>query len=375
VAEDLLSVDGLQVEFERASGTIYAVNGVSFSVAPGETLGIVGESGSGKSVSVLSIMGLLRSNGRVTGGSAKFMGKDLLKLRRRQLEDIRGRDVGMVFQDPMTSLNPTMRVGDQIMEAMLCHHYTSRRGAFNRTLQLLEEVGIPEAKARFSSYPHEFSGGMRQRVMIAIAIACEPQLLIADEPTTALDVTVQAQILALLRELQEKRKMSIILITHDFGVATNFCDRVIVMYAGKVMESAPLDRFLCQPAHPYTIGLKRSVIEVGDKHRELVAIPGMATALTEPPRYCPFAERCSFVRERCWSELPQLRPVSSGHVVACHYAEEVMAAGASPGHSYRGDQALASQEPEALTPAPALGAQRGLALKGPTAQEAQPHAS
>jgi len=325
-AEPLLAVEGLRVCFERAGGSIYAVNGVDFSVAPGETLGIVGESGSGKSVSVLSVLGLLRANGRVTGGTAKFMGKDLLKLRRRQLEDVRGRDIGMVFQDPMTSLNPTMRIGDQIMEAMLSHHYTSRKGAFERTLQLLEEVGIPDGRARFRNYPHEFSGGMRQRVMIAMAIACEPQLLIADEPTTALDVTVQVQILALLQKLQQRRRMSIILITHDFGVATNVCDRIIVMYAGKVMESAPLDDFLSRPAHPYTIGLRRSVIEVGDEGRELAAIPGMATVLTEPPRCCPFASRCSFAEDRCSDVLPELRPLGTEHFVACHRAEEVLSA-------------------------------------------------
>ena len=326
MADELLSVEDLHVEFERGDSKVYAVNGASFSVGPGETLGIVGESGSGKSVSVLSVMGLLRGSGQVTGGTAMFMGKDLLKLRRRQLEDLRGRDIGMIFQDPMSSLNPTMRIGDQIMEGMLSHQYTNHKGAFNRTLQLLDEVGIPEGKARFRSYPHEFSGGMRQRVMIAMAVACEPQLLIADEPTTALDVTVQTQILVLLRQLQQKGRMGIILITHDFGVATNVCDRVIVMYAGKVMESAPLADFLTRPAHPYTVGLKASVIEVGTKRGQLRAIPGMATALTEPPHACPFAERCHLVADRCLEELPPLRPLGVGHYVACHRAEEVLAA-------------------------------------------------
>ena len=327
MAEDLLCVEDLQVEFLRTDGIVYAVNGVSFSVAPGETLGIVGESGSGKSVSALSLLGLLRGNGRVTKGTAKFMGKDLLKLRRRQLEDIRGRDIGMIFQDPMTSLNPTMRIGDQIMEAMLTHHFTNNKGAFKRTLQLLEEVGIPDARARFGSYPHEFSGGMRQRVMIAMAVACEPQLLIADEPTTALDVTVQVQILALLQSLQRQRGMSIVLITHDFGVATNVCDRIVVMYAGKVMESATLQDFLTRSAHPYTIGLRRSVIEVGTPVDQLRAIPGMATVLNERPRSCPFAARCQWAVERCLEELPPLRSLGAGHDVACHRAEEVLAMG------------------------------------------------
>jgi len=326
MAEALLEVENLWTQFRRAHDVIYAVNGVSFSVAPGETLGIVGESGSGKSVSILSVLGLVHGAGTVTKNSrALFRGTDLLKLNRRQLEDIRGRDVGVVFQDPMTSLNPTMRVGDQIMEGMLTHHYTNRRGAVERTLSLLAEVGIPEPKARFRNYPHEFSGGMRQRAMIAMAIACEPQLLIADEPTTALDVTVQMQILALLARLREKHNMSIILITHDFGVATNVCDRIIVMYAGQVMESAALGDFLRRPAHPYTIGLKDSIIEVGDRGRHLRPIPGMAEPLTAPPTHCPYAGRCPWVIGRCRVELPALRPVAPGHLVACHRAEEVMA--------------------------------------------------
>jgi peptide/nickel transport system ATP-binding protein/oligopeptide transport system ATP-binding protein len=324
MAEDLLTVENLQTRFRRADETIYAVNGVSFSVAPGETLGIVGESGSGKSVSLLSTLGLVRGARSVTG-SARFMGTELLKLRRKQLEDIRGRDIGVIFQDPMTSLNPTMRIGDQIMEAMITHQYTNRRRAFERTLELLDKVGIPEPRARFKSYPHEFSGGMRQRAMIAMAIACEPQLLIADEATTAVDVTVQAQILALLDDLRQERKMSIILITHDFGVATNFCDRIVVLYAGKVMESARLEEFLARPAHPYTLGLKASVIEVGQRGRDLVPVPGMATTVTEPPSSCPFAPRCSMAVERCHQEVPPLRSMGQGHAVACHRAEEVMA--------------------------------------------------
>jgi peptide/nickel transport system ATP-binding protein len=323
MAQDLLKVENMHTEFRRGDEVVYAVNGVSFSLVPGETLGIVGESGSGKSVSVLSLLGLVKGTGRVKG-RALFQGTDLLKLTRRQLEDIRGRDIGVVFQDPMTSLNPTMRIGDQIMEGMLTHHYTNRRGAFERTLNLLSEVGIPEPAARFRSYPHEFSGGMRQRAMIAMAIACEPQLLIADEPTTALDVTVQMQILTLLQQLRETRNMSIIMITHDFGVATNFCDRIIVMYAGQVLESAPLRAFLKSPAHPYTIGLKESIIEVGHRGRPLRPIPGMTQALTEPPRGCPYAPRCTWATDRCREELPTLRSLSADHEVACHRAEEVM---------------------------------------------------
>lgn len=323
MAAELLKVEELYTEFRRGEEAVHAVNGVSFSLAPGETLGIVGESGSGKSVSVLSLLGLVKGTGRVKG-RAQFQGTDLLKLTRRQLEDIRGRDIGVVFQDPMTSLNPTMRIGDQIMEGMLAHHYTNRKGAFERTLSLLSEVGIPESAARFRSYPHEFSGGMRQRAMIAMAIACEPQLLIADEPTTALDVTVQMQILTLLQQLRETRNMSIIMITHDFGVATNFCDRIIVMYAGQVLESAPLRAFLKNPAHPYTLGLKESIIEVGHRGRPLRPIPGMTQTLTEAPRNCPYAPRCSWATDRCREELPALRSLSADHEVACHRAEEVM---------------------------------------------------
>lgn len=324
MAETLLAVENLHTLFERQDDAIYAVNGVSFTVATGETLGIVGESGSGKSVSVLSVLGLLRGSGRVTEGSAKFSGTELLRLKRRQLEDIRGRDIGFIFQDPMTSLNPTMRIGDQIMEGMLTHHYAGRRAAFKRTVDLLAEVGIPDPLSRFRNYPHEFSGGMRQRVMIAMAIACEPQLLIADEPTTALDVTVQMQVLSLLQSLRIKSRMGVVIITHDFGVATNFCDRIMVMYAGKVMESAPLEEFLQRPAHPYTIGLKSSIIEVGQTSRPLKPIPGTARPLTEPPRACPFVERCTFAQSACREQLPELRLVGQDHWVACLRAEEVM---------------------------------------------------
>lgn len=321
--EPLLSIENLQVKFARSEDEVYAVNNVSFAVHENEALGIVGESGSGKSVTLMSSIGLLRENGKITSGKALFQGQDLLKLRPKQLEDIRGRDIGVVFQDPMTSLNPIMRIGDQIMEAMLTHQYASRKEAFNRTIQLLQEIGIPDPHSRFKSYPHEFSGGMRQRIMIAIALACEPQLLIADEPTTALDVTVQMQILALLQELRRKRGMSVVIVTHDFGLATNFCDKIIVMYGGQIMETASTDTFIREAMHPYTLGLKRSIIEVGHKGKEITPIPGAAKSLTEAPRGCPFSERCPFRSERCLSEVPKLRPFGSDHNIACHHAEEV----------------------------------------------------
>ncbi|GGI98524.1 peptide ABC transporter ATP-binding protein [Alicyclobacillus cellulosilyticus] len=324
MADALLTVENLAVEFQRNRDRIYAVNGVSFSIAPGEALGIVGESGSGKSVTLLSVLGLIAENGRITSGSAVFQGRDLLKLRRRELEEIRGRDIGMIFQNPMTSLNPVMRVGDQIMEVMLTHHVASPKEAYRRTIELLEEMGIPEPEVRFRNYPHEFSGGMRQRIMIAIAIACNPQLLIADEPTTALDVTVQMQILSLLRDLRQTKGMAVALITHDFGVAANFCDRLIVMYAGSVVEVASRAEFIRRPMHPYTLALKESIIEVGHRHREVRAIPGMAPVLTSPPNFCAFADRCPFAIDRCRNERPQLRSFGNGHGVACHRAEEVL---------------------------------------------------
>lgn len=325
MTEPILAVSDLRVEFDRGEDSVYAVNGVSFEIAQGETLGIVGESGSGKSVTLMSALGLIRENGKVKTGTVQFQGKNLLKMSPRQLEDIRGRDIGVIFQDPMTSLNPVMSIGDQIMEAMLTHHHASHRAAFNRTIELLHEMGIPDPKSRFKNYPHEFSGGMRQRIMIAISLACEPQLLIADEPTTALDVTVQMQILALLQSQREQKNMSIAMITHDFGVATNFCDKIVVLYAGQIMEMAETGTFIRNPAHPYSLGLKKSIIEIGQRGRKLEPIPGMAPTLTEPPTSCSFADRCPFAVDRCREELPQLRTVASNHHVACHRAEEVLA--------------------------------------------------
>ncbi len=321
----LLKVEQLYTRFRRGSDTVYAVNGLSFDVEPGEVVGVVGESGSGKSVTMMSLLGLLRGNATVSVATARFKQWDLKRLNRRQLEDIRGREIGVVFQDPMTSLNPVMRVGDQVMEAMLAHQYAPPKAAFQRTLDLFHEVGIPEGQQRFRNYPHEFSGGMRQRIMIAAAIACEPDLLIADEPTTALDVTVQMQILALLQALSQRRQMSIVMITHDFGVATNFCDRILVLYAGQLMESAVVADFLTRSAHPYTRGLKGSILEIGSRGSSLAPIPGLPPTVTTPPAACPFVARCSFAIARCQEESPVLRTLHPGHQVACHRAEEVIA--------------------------------------------------
>lgn len=320
----LLEVKELYATFERPDGRVYAVNGVDFHVEPGETLGIVGESGSGKSVSILSLLGLIGSNGKVSGGKALFEGRDLLAMPKRELRSIRGREIGVVFQDPMTSLNPIRRIGDQIAEALLVHRLCSKEEAHKRSLALLEEVGIPDPKTRYRSYPFEFSGGMRQRVMIAIALACQPKLLIADEPTTALDVTVQMQVLAVLRKAREKRQMSTIIITHDFGVATNFCDRIVVLYGGKVMESAPVEQFIRQSVHPYSTGLKTSILEIGSRSRNLVPIPGSSSVATVPPTGCPFVSRCPKAIERCGRDIPELSKIGADHMVACHRAEEVM---------------------------------------------------
>ncbi|MFD1678102.1 ABC transporter ATP-binding protein [Alicyclobacillus fodiniaquatilis] len=320
----LLEVKNLSTEFTRPNGVVYAVNGVSFHVDQGESVGIVGESGSGKSVSVLSVLGLIANNGRVTNGEAIFNGQDLLHLNERQLRAIRGTEIGVIFQDPMTSLNPVKRIGWQIAESMVKHHLCNKREALSRAIDLLAEVGIPDAETRYRNYPFEFSGGMRQRVMIAIALACKPQLLIADEPTTALDMTVQMQVLALLRESARSRNMATLIITHDFGVATNLCSRLIVMYGSKIMEMATVEEFVRRPAHPYSIGLKSSIISIGNRHKKISAIPGNAPVFTTPPEGCPFASRCGFALERCYKEIPPLRTLFPGHEVACHRAEEVM---------------------------------------------------
>jgi oligopeptide/dipeptide ABC transporter ATP-binding protein len=314
----LLSVDGLRVEFWTQRGTVYAVNGVSFEVAAGETLGIVGESGCGKSVTSLAILGLLPRAGRVTAGSATFEGRDLIGLRDRELRAIRGREIAMIFQDPMTSLNPVLTVGRQIREALETHFGASRKEAESRAVELLEQVGIPEARRRASDYPHQFSGGMRQRAMIAIALACEPKLLIADEPTTALDVTIQAQILALLRSLVAERDTALILITHDLGVVAGMCERVNVMYGGMVMESGGAEDVFRSPRHPYTLGLLQSVPRLDTpRGRKLQPIEGAPRDMLRAPAACPFAPRCAYEVDQSRLEVPPLVEVAPGHKVAC----------------------------------------------------------
>jgi oligopeptide transport system ATP-binding protein len=316
--ESLLAVEDLRVQFWTSRGTIHAVNGVSFAIRPGETLGIVGESGCGKSVSALALLGILPRAGRVRSGRALFAGKDLLRMSDTELRRIRGKDIAMIFQDPMTSLNPVLTIGRQIREALETHFGTKRREAERRTGELLDRVGIPSAEARLKDYPHQFSGGMRQRAMIAMALACEPKLLIADEPTTALDVTIQAQILDLLRELVRERDTALILITHDLGVVAGMCERVTVMYAGMFMETGSAEQLFARPRHPYTLGLLQSVPRLdAARQTTLRPIEGIPRDMLSAPSACPFQPRCRYEVEASREQVPPLVEVERGHEVAC----------------------------------------------------------
>src|SRR5437763_7307817 len=323
---NLLTVKDLRTYFETEDGTIKAVDGVSFEVRRGETLGIVGESGSGKTVANLSVMRLIpEPPGKIAGGSIQFHGRDLLKLTPRELRDIRGRQIPMIFQDPMTSLNPFMRVSKQLMEVTRLHLGHSKAEARAHAIKMLEHVGIPDAADRMDSYPHEFSGGMRQRVMIAMALSCKPELLIADEPTTALDVTIQAQILELIKELKTETGTSVILITHDLGVVAGMTDHLIVMYAGNIFEQAPTKELFARPGNPYTRGLLRSVPDPTDDAETLYQIPGQPPDLAHLPSGCPFAPRCDRAEEICTREFPPFVELTSNHRSLCHFAIEVYA--------------------------------------------------
>jgi oligopeptide transport system ATP-binding protein len=316
--EPLLSVEDLRVQFWTRRGTIHAVNGVSFDIAPGETLGIVGESGCGKSVTALSLLGILPRAGKVASGRALFDGRDLLQLSDRQLRKVRGKDVAMIFQDPMTSLNPVLTIGRQIAEALETHFGMSKRDAMKRAAELLDRVGIPSANKRVRDYPHQFSGGMRQRAMIAMALACRPKLMIADEPTTALDVTIQAQILDLLRELVAEGNAALILITHDLGVVAGMCERVNVMYAGMFMETGSATQLFASPRHPYTVGLLQSIPRLDAARGEkLHPIEGTPRDMLSPPKACPFQPRCRYEIEISRQEVPPLVDIEPGHKVAC----------------------------------------------------------
>ena len=317
--ENILDVDNLHVSFKTRNGAITAVKGVSFSLKKGETLAIVGESGSGKSVTAKSIMRLLPKHSAVIPqGEIKFEGRDLLDLPLKDMQKVRGSEISMVFQDPMTSLNPTMKIGKQIMEGLKKHQTLTKSVARQRALEMLELVGIPNAKKRLDAYPHQFSGGMRQRVVIAMALACIPKVLIADEPTTALDVTIQAQILQLMKDLQEKMDTAIMLITHDLGVVANMADKVAVMYAGEVVEYGTLDEIFYETQHPYTLGLLGSMPNLNAKRSEpLIPIPGSPPDLATLGTGCPFAARCPYTMAVCHDYHPRKTELSESHSVLC----------------------------------------------------------
>ena len=329
----LLEVEGLKTHFFTRDGVVRAVDGLSFSIQPGETLALVGESGCGKSVTSLSILRLIASPpGRTVAGSIRLNGRDLLSLSEPEMRQVRGNEISMVFQEPMTSLNPVLTVGRQIAEALVLHRRLSYREALSRAIELLTLVNIPEPAQRTAEYPHQMSGGMRQRVMIAMALACDPKLLIADEPTTALDVTIQAQILDLLRELRGRTGAAIMLITHDLGVVAEMAQRVVVMYAGRKVEEAPVETLFSRPRHPYTRGLMNSIPHLGatdtTARKRLAVIPGMVPSLREPIAGCAFADRCGNAVDRCSRESPPLESKAKGHLVACWEADRIAAAGA-----------------------------------------------
>jgi len=316
---ELLNVRGLETQFRTREGVVHAVNGVDFSLKEGETLGIVGESGCGKSVTVMSMLRLIPTPpGKVVAGQALYQGKDLLKMSDEEIRHIRGSQISMIFQDPMTSFNPVLTIGRQVSEPLEIHQGMNRKQAYDRVAEMLELVGIPKAKDRLGDYPHQFSGGMRQRVMIAMSLVCNPSILIADEPTTALDVTIQAQIIELAKELRDKLGMAMIWITHDLGVIAGLADRLAVMYGGFIIETGPIKDVYAMPSHPYTLGLLNSLPRMDENsYRRLESIEGLPPILMEKPRSCPFAPRCTFVRERCLQENPPLLETAPDHYTAC----------------------------------------------------------
>ncbi|MFB9393212.1 ABC transporter ATP-binding protein [Streptomyces coeruleoprunus] len=321
----LLEVRDLHVEFRTRDGVASAVNGVSYAVDAGETLAVLGESGSGKSVTAQAVMGILdMPPGRITGGEILFQGRDLLTLKEEERRGIRGAEMAMIFQDALSALNPVLTVGDQLGEMFVVHRGMSKKDARARAVELMDRVRIPAAKERVGQYPHQFSGGMRQRIMIAMAMALEPALIIADEPTTALDVTVQAQVMELLAELQRELRMGLILITHDLGVVADVADRIAVMYAGKIVETAPVHDIYRAPAHPYTQGLLDSIPRLDHKGRELYAIKGLPPNLMAIPSGCPFHPRCPRARDVCRTDVPPLYEVSATRGSACHFWQETL---------------------------------------------------
>ncbi|BBN98465.1 ABC transporter ATP-binding protein [Sporolactobacillus terrae] len=321
--DHLLEIKDLNVVFHIFGADVQAVRGINLQLDKGETLAIVGESGSGKSVTSKSIMGLIPNPpGEIATGEILFEGNDLVQYTQKQMQKIRGKDISMIFQDPMTALNPTMKIGKQIMEGLIKHQGLSKHDARERAVELLQLVGIPNPEKRVDEYPHQFSGGMRQRVVIAIALACNPKILIADEPTTALDVTIQAQILDLMRDLQEKTGTAIILITHDLGVVANLAKRVAVMYGGKIVETGTLDEIFYNPKHPYTWGLLSSMPKLHAKTDKLLAIPGTPPDLSHPPKGCPFAARCPYAMKVCIDHMPEYTELSKTQKAACWLLDE-----------------------------------------------------
>lgn len=328
-AEPVLQVDDLRTYFDTRDGVVKAVDGLSFAVKPGEILGVVGESGCGKSITSLSIMQLLpRPPARFASGKILFNGRNLLEISDDEMRKIRGNKISMIFQDPMSSLNPVLSVGDQLTESIMLHQGLSQKQAMDHAIEMLDLVHIPEPRRRLGEYPHQLSGGMRQRVMIAMALSCDPSVLIADEPTTALDVTIQAQILRLMEEIRDKMQTAIILITHDLGVVAEMADRVLVMYAGRKVEEADVTEIFENPQHPYTRGLMRSVPRLttefsGARTERLSEIPGIVPSLTNLPDGCTFAARCRFATDRCHAEYPPLEPKKPDHVAACWESENL----------------------------------------------------
>lgn len=313
----ILEVQDLHTTFKTDNGDVHAVNGINFNLEPGKTLGIVGESGSGKSVSAYSIMQILADNGRITGGKVLFKGEDIVAWDKKKMAEFRGKCCSIIFQDPMTSLNPVFTVGYQLEEAVLLHTNRTKKEAKARAIEMLTLVGVNEPEKRIKQYPHELSGGMRQRVMIAMALACEPDILIADEPTTALDVTIQAQILELMQDLQKKLGMAIIMVTHDLGVIASMCDEIIVMYGGRVCERGSADDIFYRPAHEYTKGLLRSIPTAANSKERLIPIGGTPINLLNMPKGCAFCPRCDEAMKICLDEVPEEMPVGEGHLAAC----------------------------------------------------------
>ncbi|MCI1934096.1 MAG: ABC transporter ATP-binding protein [Atopobiaceae bacterium] len=322
--QHLLEVDGLKMYFHTLDGVVKAVDGVSYTLDRGETLGVVGESGSGKSVTQLTIMGLVdMPPGKIEGGDVRYHGQSLLNMSEQQMQHIRGNDIAMIFQDPMTSLNPVYTIGRQLGEGLRLHRGYTKEQALKRSIELLDMVGIPNAEQRVKDYPHEFSGGMRQRVMIAMALACDPDILIADEPTTALDVTIQAQIIELMQEMQQKNGNAIIMITHDLGVVADVADKILVMYAGCPVEFGTADEIFYESMHPYTWGLIRSIPDpVVDQKRPLTPIQGNPPSLVNVPKGCSFSPRCPYATDLCRQEKPEMYTAPTGHYARCHYASD-----------------------------------------------------